>query len=88
MARRKRRVIMRNWKRPPIIAVLFAVLSLAALGGCTQREPSTMAPGQAQLSEAVAPYTLAFISRNYDSENNTTNRFLKQVMGPFLLPRG
>jgi hypothetical protein len=47
-----------------------------------------MAPGQAQLSEAVAPYTLAFISRNYDSENNTTNRFLKQVMGPFLLPRG
>ena len=62
---------MRNWKRPPIIAVLF-VLAMAALGGCTQREPSTMAPGQAQLSEAIAPYTLAFISRSYDSENNTT----------------
>src|SRR5580765_5187689 len=73
MARRKRRVIMRNWNRPPIIAVLLAVLSLAALAGCTQREePTMMSPGGAQLSEAVAPYTLAFISRNFDSENNTT----------------
>lgn len=62
---------MRNWKRPPIVAVLFAI-AIAALAGCTQREPSTMAPGQAQLSEAIAPYTLAFISRSYDSENNTT----------------
>jgi hypothetical protein len=51
--------------------VLFALI-VAVLASCTQREsPSLMSPGSTY-STAVAPYTLAFISRTYDSENNTT----------------
>ncbi|HKW14034.1 MAG TPA: SdrD B-like domain-containing protein [Candidatus Krumholzibacteria bacterium] len=62
---------MRTWNRPPLIAVVLAVV--AALAGCTQREsPELMSPGSTQFSEAVAPYTLAFISRAYDSETNQT----------------
>jgi hypothetical protein len=70
---------MRTWNRPPIIALLFAVAMLA-FAGCTQREAPLMAPGDtsAHLSEAVSPYTLAFISRGYDSESNQTT-FLYQL---------
>lgn len=64
---------MRNWKRPPIIAILLAI-SLAALAGCTQREAPLMAPGGTSplLSEAISPYTLVFLSRDYDSESDQT----------------
>jgi hypothetical protein len=55
------------------------VLSLAALAGCTQREsPTMMSPGSSQFSTATSPYTLAFISRSYNSENNQTT-FLYQL---------
>jgi hypothetical protein len=37
-----------------------------------------MAPGTATFSEAVSPYTLAFVSRTYDSESNQTT-FLYQL---------
>ena len=64
---------MRNWKRPPIIAVLFAI-GLVALAGCTQREAPLMAPGDTSplLSEAISPYTLVFLSSDYDSESDQT----------------
>jgi hypothetical protein len=70
---------MRIWKRPLIIAVLFAA-GVVALAGCTQREAPGFDPnsGTAKFSEAISPYTLVFISRSYDSESNQTT-FLYQL---------
>lgn len=64
---------MFNWKRPPIVAVMFSV-AVVALAGCTQREAPGFDPNTsgANFSEAIAPYTLAFISRDYDSESDQT----------------
>lgn len=72
-SRQRKGTKMRTWNRPPIIALLSAIAMLA-LAGCTQREAPLMGPGggKAALSEAVSPYTLAFISRVYDSESNQT----------------
>lgn len=64
---------MSNWKRPPIIAVLFAV-AVVALAGCTQRETPGFDPNSpsAKFTEAVAPFGLAFQASTYDSENDQT----------------
>src|SRR5712672_4684113 len=72
-SRQRKGTKMRTWNRPPIIALLFTVAMLA-LAGCTQREAPLMGPGstKAHLSEAVSPYALAFISRDYNSESNQT----------------
>jgi len=71
---------MRTRNRPPIFAALFAV-ALLALIGCSQREAPMLAPtetGAVNFSEAISPFTLAFISRSYDSESNQTT-FLYQL---------
>lgn len=70
---------MRTWKRPPIIAVLFAV-AVVALAGCTQREAPGFdpSPGAVHFSEAISPFTLVFQSRTFDSELNQTT-FLYQL---------
>jgi len=64
---------MRTWKRPPIIAVMFAV-AVVALAGCTQREAPGFDPNSptAKFTEAVAPFGLVYQSSNYDSENDQT----------------
>jgi len=51
------------------------VMGLLALAGCTQREApgfDPVSPGSAKFSEAISPFTLAFISRSYDVELNQT----------------
>lgn len=64
---------MRNWNRPPIIAVLVAV-AVTALAGCTQREAPGFDPNSqtAKFTEAVAPFGLVYQSSAYDSDNNQT----------------
>ncbi|HET6347632.1 MAG TPA: SdrD B-like domain-containing protein [Candidatus Krumholzibacteria bacterium] len=64
---------MRTWNRPPIIALLFSI-ALALLAGCSQQDAPVFSPTKTSpvLSADVSPYTLVFISRAYDSENNQT----------------
>jgi len=81
---------MRIWKRPPIVAVLFAV-AVVALAGCTQREAPGFDPNSsAKFTEAVAPFGLVYQSSSYDSDNDQTTFMyqLQNTTAPGTTPSG
>lgn len=48
-------------------------MAVALLAGCgSHDDPSLLSPSGVRFSEAISPYTIAYLSRSYDSEGNTT----------------